>query len=90
MTEIDESDESDHERIFSRREVLGGAVTLAAVGAAGHFSGRGAAQSASGVLASESEPFQSVHTGRFRLLGVTSTPSSPTGFATLHYRSDLD
>jgi hypothetical protein len=90
MSTTDESDETDDERIFSRREVLGGAVTLAAVGAAGHFSGRAAAQSASGVLASESEPFESVHTGRFRLLGVTSAPSSPSGYATLHYRSDLD
>jgi len=90
MSKTDKSDEINKERTFSRREVLGGAVTLAAVGAAGHFSGRAAAQSASGVLASESEPFQSVHTGRLRLLGVTSTPSSPTGYATLHYRSDLD
>lgn len=74
----------------TRRQVLGAAAATAAVGAAGHFSGRAAAASSSDDLGTESNPFVGVHTGKFRLLGTTSTPSSPTDYATLHYRSDLD
>lgn len=91
MSSTDEtSDDEPHGREVSRREVLFAAAATAGVGATGYFSGRAAAQTASNDVGTEANPLLNVHTERFRMLGVTSTPTSPSGYATLHYRSDLD
>lgn len=82
------SESASGEQEMSRRAVLATAVGIAGAGAAGHLTGRAAADdgSASGTIGTASNPAMRVYVDTYHFHERTSDPSSPSD-GTIWYNS---
>jgi hypothetical protein len=91
MTEAELREEVKRRRGTSRRRVLRGGLTVAALGALGIYGVGGVAADPQGVYPVESDdPFAKIRADRIRYVSRTSQPSSPSSGRVITYVDDGD